>query len=103
MIIEENSAVACNHHYDAIDVIEDKVGHAGEEEIDQIELELLDLELHRLQKVENALNKDSDADLSAEGVILVTILMAMLLLMVNMIVGLVLLMMMMMATTILNG
>lgn len=67
VIIEENSAVACNHHYDAIDVIEDKVGHAGEEEIDQIELELLDLELHRLQKVENALNKDSDADLSAEG------------------------------------
>ncbi|KAG5419983.1 IZH3 [Candida metapsilosis] len=62
VIIEENSAGACQHHYDAIDVIEDKVGHAGEEEIDQIEQELLDLEVERLQKVTNALGDQDDSE-----------------------------------------
>ena len=73
VIIEENNAVGagCHHHYDAIDVIEDKVGHAGEEEIDQIELELLELELHRLQKVKDALapaKASDEAELSADNV-----------------------------------
>ncbi|KAI5961077.1 IZH3 [Candida margitis] len=63
VIIEENNANACHHHYDAIDVIEDNVGHAGEEEIDQIEQELLDLELRRKQRVNDALNGETEKDI----------------------------------------
>ncbi|CAK9439958.1 uncharacterized protein LODBEIA_P40580 [Lodderomyces beijingensis] len=44
VIIENNlEANTCQHHYGIEDVLEDRVGHAGREELEELELELRDL------------------------------------------------------------
>ncbi|CAI5760566.1 unnamed protein product [Candida verbasci] len=59
VIIEENNISSCQHNYDASDVLLDKMGMAGEEEIEQIEDEVEEI----ANKHENENDEERDFQL----------------------------------------
>ena len=68
VIIEENIG-ACQHHYNIEDVLEDNVGHAGREEIQQIEKELEEMRPHShaqhgavVEKMENKKQEEEEEE-----------------------------------------